>query len=129
MVRQCELHLVSKLRYHDPGGRDKGDAALYFPYDGPYSGHGPRKKYGDKVDYYNLPQKYLLETHTDGALETRIYQAELLHRDFAQPLNVVSITKTNSNTRAFANVNLFSSDLELSASALIDYYGLRFQIG
>jgi hypothetical protein len=30
MVRQLGLHLISKLRH---------DAALYFPYEGPYSGH------------------------------------------------------------------------------------------
>lgn len=31
VVLQCGLHLISKLRY---------DAALYFPYDEPYSGRG-----------------------------------------------------------------------------------------
>ena len=41
MVRQVGLHLVSKLRYN---------SALYFPYDGPYAGRGPRRKYGQKLD-------------------------------------------------------------------------------
>jgi DDE superfamily endonuclease len=40
MVRQLGLHLISKLRY---------DAALYFPYDGPYSGRGKRKKIWQKA--------------------------------------------------------------------------------
>ena len=35
MVQQVGLHLISKLRYH---------SALYVPYDGPYSGRGPRRK-------------------------------------------------------------------------------------
>jgi hypothetical protein len=52
----------------------------------------------------------------------------MLHMDFAQPLNVVIITKTNRRTGAFANVNLFSSDLDLSFDMIIDYYSLRFQI-
>ncbi len=52
----------------------------------------------------------------------------MLHQDFAQPLNVVIITKTNLKTGAFANVNLFSSDLELSYDKIIDFYSLRFQI-
>jgi len=52
----------------------------------------------------------------------------MMHRDFAQPLNVVIITKTNLKTGAFANVNLFSSDLELYYEKIIDYYSLRFQI-
>ena len=46
MVRQVGLHLISKLRYN---------AALYFPYHGPYSGRGPRRKYGQKLDYRNIP--------------------------------------------------------------------------
>jgi putative transposase len=41
---------------------------------------------------------------------------------------VVIITKTNLKTGAFANVNLFSSDLELSYENIIDFYSLRFQI-
>ena len=89
---------------------------------------GPRKKYGQKIDYRNIPQKYLVEKSTEGDIETRIYQAEMLHRDFAQTLNVVIITKTNLKTGAFANVNLFSSDLELSYEKIIDFYSLRFQI-
>jgi IS4 transposase len=118
-VLQCGLHLISKLRY---------DAALYFPYVGPYSGKGRRKKYGDKIDYHNIPNEYLRETSIDGDIQTHIYQAQMLRKDFAQPLNVVIITKTNSKTGAFANVNLFSSDLELSYDKIVDYYSLRFQI-
>jgi IS4 transposase len=119
MVLQCGLHLISKLRC---------DSALYFVYAGPQKSRGPRKKYGKKIDYRNIPEKYLVEKCTQGDIETRIYQAQMLHRDFAQPLNVVIITKTNLKTGAFANVNLFSSDLELSYEKIIDYYSLRFQI-
>jgi putative transposase len=113
------LNLISKLRC---------DAALFFRYDGLQKKKGPRKKYGQKVDYRNIPHKYLGQKNTDGDIETRIYHAEMLHKEFAQPLNVVIITKTNLKTGAFANVNLFSSDLELSYEKIIDYYSLRFQI-
>jgi len=119
MVLQCGLHLLSKLRC---------DAALYFRYDGPQKKKGPRRKYGQKVDYRNLPDKYLVEKSIEGDLETHIYQAEMLHKEFAQPLKVVIITKANLKTGACANVNLFSSDLELSWEKIIDYYSLRFQI-
>ena len=51
MVRQLGLHLISKFRY---------DSALYLPYVGPYAGRGPRKKYGDKLNYQNIPKSYLL---------------------------------------------------------------------
>jgi len=119
MTRQCNLHLISKLR---------GDAALYFPYDGPYSGQGQRRKYGDRLDYSNIPDKYLKDTTVEGHIETRIYQAPVLHKEFAQRLNIVIIVKTNLHTHAWAHVILFSSDLELPYDRLIDYYCLRFQI-
>lgn len=41
MVRQVGLPLASKLRYN---------SALYWPYEGPYSGHEPHRKYGQKLD-------------------------------------------------------------------------------
>jgi len=119
MVRQCGLHLICKLRC---------DSALFLPYDGPYQGRGPHRKYGDKLDYRHPPDKCLKKTTTLGQLETRIYQTQALHKEFRQPLNVVVIVKTNLQTQAQAHVILFSSDLALAYDTLIDYYGLRFQI-
>jgi putative transposase len=119
MVRQCGLHLISKLRC---------DSALYLPYDGPYQGHGPHRKYGVKLDYRQLPDKCRKATSTEGQIETRIYQTQALHKEFSQPLNVVIIVKTNLQTQACAHVILFSSDLALAYDQLIDYYRLRFQI-
>jgi IS4 transposase len=119
MTRQCGLHLISKLRH---------DAALHFAYDGPYAGRGAPRKYGDKINYAALPDQYRRESPTEHELQTDIYQAQMLHQDFAQPLNVVIIHKTNLITGATAHVVLFSSDLELTYAQIIDYYSLRFQI-
>jgi len=119
MARQSNLHLISKLRC---------DAALYLPYTGPYAGRGPRRKYGAKVDYAHMPEKSLIATTVEGPMQTCVYQAQLLHKEFTQPLNVVIIVKTNLHTQAQAHVILFSSDLTLAAALLVDYYGLRFQI-
>ena len=119
MARQCGLHLISKLRR---------DAALYFPYTGPYAGRGPRRKYGHKVDYEHLPVQYLKETTVERHIETRLYQMPLLHKEFAHPLNVVILAKINLRTHAHAHVVLFSSDLDMAYAPLVDYYGLRFQI-
>jgi hypothetical protein len=119
MARQHNLHLISKLRC---------DAALYFPYTGPYAGRGPHRKYGDKVDYDDIPLPYLKETTVEGQIKTCVYQMQLLHKEFAQPLNVVIIVKTNLRTQARAHVILFSSDLALAYAPLVDYYGLRFQV-
>ncbi len=119
MVRQCTLHLISKLR---------SDAALYFPYTGPQAQHGTRRKYGTRVDYRHIPTPYLKATTSVDGLETHTYQATLLHANFAQPLNVVIIVKTNLQTHAWAHVILFSSDLPLGWDNLVAYYRLRFQI-
>ena len=119
MARQCGLHLISKLRC---------DAALYFPYTGSYAGRGPHRKYGPKVDYDHIPAPYLKETTVEGHMQTCLYQLQLLHKEFAHPLNVVIIAKTNLRTQARAHIVLFSSDLDLAYTPLVDYYGLRFQI-
>jgi putative transposase len=119
MIRQCDTHLISKL---------KNNSALYFPYKGPYSGRGPKRKYGDKIDYDNIPKKYLKETSFDKDIQTDIYQMTMLHQRFAKSLNVVVIYKTNLITKAKAHVVLFSSDLKLAYEKLVDYYRLRFQI-
>lgn len=119
MARQCGLHLISKLR---------SDLALYFPYEGPYQGHGPRRKYGARVDYGHLPDQYRKVTTVEDGIETRIYQAQLLHPAFNQPLNVVILVKTHLRTGAWGHLLLFSSDLALPYDRLVDYYSLRFQI-
>ena len=119
MARPGNLHLISKLRC---------DAALYFPYTGPYAGRGPRRKYGRKLEYNNIPAQYLKETTVEGNIQSCLYQAQLLHKAFAQALNVVIIVKTNLHTQTRGHVILFSSDLELTYDTRRDYYSLRFQI-
>jgi hypothetical protein len=117
MVRQVDLHLISKLRYN---------SALYLPYDGPYSGRGPRRKYGQKLDYQNMPSEYFKATSIDKEIKTQIYQMSLWHKKFSDLLNIVVIVKTNLKTNKTAHVVLFSSDLELGYEKMIDYYRLRF---
>ena len=119
MVRQVGLHLVSKLRHN---------SALYFPYVGPYAGRGPRRKYGKKLDYKNIPSASLQATSVDEEIETNVYQMSLWHKKFAEMLNIVVIVKRNLHTHKTAHVVLFSSDLTLGYAQLIDYYRLRFQL-
>ena len=119
MVQQCGLDLISKLR---------ADSALYFLYTGSQKNRGPRKKYGSKVVYDKIPEKYLVSQKIEKGILTNTYQAKMLHKSFAQVLNVVIITKTNLKTGNFAHIILFSSDMELSYEKIIDYYSLRFQI-
>lgn len=119
MVRRCGMHLISKL---------KANSALYFPYTGPYSGRGPRRKYGKKVDYANLPSQHRVQQSTEKEILTEIYQMSVLHKLFPHTLNVVIIVKTHLKTQAQSHVILFSNDLTLSSETIIEYYKLRFQL-
>jgi len=119
MVRQCELHLISKMRH---------DSVLYLPYTGKYSGKGRRRVYGTRLDYDNLPEKYQKDIFFEDNICTCIYQMNVLHKLFADMLNVVIIVKTDMKTGKTAHVIFFSSDLELTYDKLVDYYQLRFQI-
>ena len=119
MVRQVGLHLVSKLRH---------DSALYFPYKGDYSGRGKPKKYGNKLNYQDIPDDELKASSIEKDIETKIYQMKLWHKKFADLLNIVVIVKTNLKTHKVAHVVLFSSDVDLPYDLVIDYYRLRFQI-
>src|SRR5207249_7135589 len=64
MIRQLGLHLISKLRH---------DAALYFPYEGPYSGRGKGKKYGKKLNYRDMPDAVVLENSNMAQLASKEY--------------------------------------------------------
>jgi putative transposase len=69
----------------------------------------------------DLPVPYLQETTVAGHIQTRLSQAQLLHKECAQPLHVVSIAKTNLRTQARAHVVLFSRDRDLADAPLVAY--------
>jgi putative transposase len=119
MVRQANLHLISKLR---------SDAALYPAFAGEYHRRGPKPKYGAKIAVRQLRAAYLKETSTDGPLRTDIYQGQFYNKEFAFALNVVILLKTNVVTHAQAHVILFSTDLDLAYATILQFYSLRFQI-
>ncbi len=119
MVVQTGLHFVSKLRW---------DAALHEPFSGKYRGRGPHPKYGDKVNVRQMKQKYLKSDKKEIGIRTQIYQATLLNKEFAFPINVVIVLKTHLSTKTQAHVILFSTDLKLSYEKIMDFYTLRFQI-
>jgi putative transposase len=119
VVRDCGLHLISKLRHN---------AALYLPYTGSKPRRGPTPRYGDKLDSRHLPADACVQTVTEGQVITHTYQLTVLHKEFADPLNLVVVVKTNLRTHKCAHVLLFSTDLSLSAEQIVDFYSLRFQI-
>lgn len=77
MARQVNLHIISKLRC---------DSALYIPYQNPDPNCRSRRKYGEKIDYCNISDEYLCKSTIDDDIKTDIYQATLLHKEFAQAL-------------------------------------------
>ncbi|MEW5869115.1 MAG: transposase [Chloroflexota bacterium] len=119
MVRQANLHLISKMRF---------DAALYPAFEGEHRGCGLKPKYGEKIDVLKMNAKYLKKTSTEDNLRTDIYQGQLYNKEFAFALNMVIILKTNLDTLAHAHVILFSTDLEQPYENIIKFYSLRFQI-
>ena len=119
MIRQANLHLISKLR---------SDAALYPAFAGAHPGSGRKPKYGAKIKARNRDAKYLKDTHIKNCLRTDIYQGQFYNKEFAFALNVVVIVKTHLQTHTQAHVILFSTDLEQAYATMLKFYSLRFQI-
>jgi len=119
MTSQTGLHLISKLRHN---------SNLFFQFEGEYAGRGRPKIYGDKIDYFDIPAKCLVQSKSDGTELIRHYRFTARHKKFADPLNIVVILKTDLKTKKTAKVILFSTDLNLSCENMIRYYRLRFQI-
>src|ERR1051326_5224970 len=119
MLRSCTLLLTSKVR---------SDAALYREPTPLQKQLSPRRKYGDRLDFAQMPQEMLRSEETEAGYLTQIYQGRCLHKQFAHRINVVVIRKTHLESGQRGHIILFSTDLFLCAETLIDYYSLRFQI-
>lgn len=52
----------------------------------------------------------------------------MMHKKFADSINVVIIRKKNLQNGKQSQIVLFSTDLDLSWECIIDYYNLRYQI-
>jgi putative transposase len=118
-VRETGLHIISKFRH---------DAALYLPYTGPKPRRGPTPRYGAKLTYDHLPVDALCHSVIDGDYRLDTYQLSVFHKSFSEALNVVVVVKTHLKTGKRGHVVLFSTDLDLTADQIVDYYSLRFQI-
>jgi putative transposase len=119
MVRQLDLHIISKLHHN---------AELSLPPTPQEKARRPKLKYGARIDYNHLPEELRNSSSTENGCRTDVYQASCLHKLFADPINVVIVVKTHLETQRVGHVVLFSSDLNLEAENLYDYYTLRFQI-
>ena len=100
------------------------NTALYFPATAPYAGRGHPRLYGQRFNPQQIDPKYRVSTQTHENITTQVYQAELRHKKFPEPLNVVCILKTQLLTEKKSHVLLLSSDLALDAEKIIDYYAI-----
>ena len=118
-VRQSGWHIISKMRH---------DAALHWPYSGDKPRRGPTPRYGDKLNYDQLPSDALISSQIDGDYRIDTYHLQVYHKDYPDLLNVAVVVKTHLATGQRGHAVLFSTDLDLSAAQIVDYYSLRFQI-
>ena len=121
IVAQFDLELISKLNRN---------TALFLPYSKPKrSKRGRPRKYGNKIDYQNIPKQYLVKDYIEDGIATYIYQIQgVWTKKMPALINVVIIVKIDLATQKTSRVVLFSTDLTLDASVLIKFYALRFQI-
>jgi putative transposase len=99
-----------------------------LPYEGEAPAHGPKRRYGEKLNYHKLPADTLVSSDLEGDYRIDTYQVSVYHHDYPDLLNVVVIVKTHLKTGKRGHVVLFSTDSDLSAEKIGRYYSLRFQI-
>ena len=118
-MRNAGYHIISKMRQ---------DAALYLPFNGSKPPRGSLPRYGQKINYKNLPAQALSDSRIEEDYRIDTYHLQLYHQDYPDLLNVVILVKTHLKTGKWGHVVLFSTDLDLDASQIVDFYSLRFQI-
>jgi len=114
-VCSAQLHLIGKLR---------SDANLSWYFEGEYRGIGRPKTYDGKVNFQTELSRFDACGLTDeGAL---IYSAVVYSRCFKQKIRVVLLKWEQGIKKRSAL--LFSTDPELAAVKIVEYYKARFQI-
>lgn len=105
-------------------GKLRCDADMRYLYEGPKrSGRGRQKTYDGKVDWQDLSRFKYLGRDEDLTLYTQV----LNHIKLKRNLRVVLLLKHTPN-KPPRYVILFSTDLDLDAWKIYQYYKARFQI-
>jgi hypothetical protein len=114
-VRELGLHQIGRLRE---------DAHLRWHYHGPQKPRGARKRYDGKVRLFR-PDLVRFD-RMDTADGIQLYTAVVNSVAFKCDIRIVYLVKIVNNT--WQTALLFSTDTELSALELYQYYKARFQI-
>ncbi|MEM6299469.1 MAG: transposase, partial [Bacteroidota bacterium] len=120
LIESSGFYFISKLRKN---------THLVFPYEGIQNALGRRKHLGNKVNFAKLPNKFRLEpkgAQKEEFKDSFIYQFHAYHKNIPSKLLNIIILVNKKDPKKYAI--LMSSDLELDAFTLIQYYRLRFQI-
>ena len=114
-VSSLNLHLISLLR---------SDANLRYLYTGAQRGRGRPKAYDGKVTFSDLSRLDCAgEVEPQVTLYTAVVNSLALKRNLR---SCVVVNRTKPEKPRY--IVLFSTDCELSAQTIFDYYTLRFQI-
>jgi len=114
-VKKLGFEVISKLRC---------DANLKYLYEGAQKKRGRNRKYDGKVDFQDLSRFEKLETDEEGV---RLYTLMVWSVSLKRPIRVVVVVKRQEQKK-MRYVVLFSTDSELSAQLVFDYYKARFSI-
>ena len=111
------LQLVGKLRC---------DSELYWQYKGSYSGKGRPKTFNGKVHFENDLTLFDYIKRLDD--RTEIYSAIVHSKTFKRNLHMVFLRLPKKNSKKVGHIILYSTDVNLDALSIIEYYKSRFQI-
>lgn len=111
------MHLVSRLR---------DDADLKYLYKGKPTGkRGRPKKYAGKIDPGNIDEEYFeLVSETDGST---IHAAVVYSQSLKRNIQLVHVKYTDGKGRETIKL-YFSTEIDMNALDILDYYQARFQI-
>ncbi len=114
-VRSLDLHLISLLRV---------DANLRYLYTGAQHKRGRRKAYDGKVNFTDLSR---LEAVGEVEPQMTLYSGVVNSVSLKRNIRICVVVNRRKPEQP-RYVVLFSTDCELSARTIYDYYTLRFQI-
>ena len=110
------FELVSRLR---------NDAYLRYEFIGNQKGgRGRPKQYDGKVDFNNLDMKHFTLIQNNN--QTKIYNAKVHSKALKRYINLVIVYTKRKDK--FSHQLYFSTDLNIEANLLLEYYQTRFQI-
>jgi len=114
-VRDADLNLIGKLRV---------DANLNYIYTGERNKRGAPRKYDGKVDCNNLIKLTFIKEVKPGV---KLYSLVVWSCCLKCKIRLACLSEVQSNGK-IKNILLFSTDINLPAQQILEYYQARFQI-